>query len=801
MSKVTKALRKLGAGEFRELGSRVHERLMRRHEKRHYDKQGSMFAPQSYAQLFIPRFRTQFENQATGCDLVAALRAKENNPFFVGFDQASHFGEMIRTHRPKETVTIIESADKIVANKFPILGLGYISYGDPPRWNYDPVTGKNAPKEFYGRIPYLDAAVVGDAKVIWELSRFQFVYDLGQAYLLTGDEKYACKFFDLITDWSEYHRDYEGINFCSALEFAFRNHSLCWAIYFFKGSQSLTARHAESLYRLVYLGAHFISNHLSIYFSPNTHLLGEAYELYLTGLVFPEFAEAPRWEETGLKITTTELDKQITADGMHAELSMAYHAYTLEFILSMAILAAQYGRRLPDKFTTKLESLTSVLGALRRPDGCWPHIGDEDGGRLYFLSRRPAGDYYPTLEASRLFLGQQEEATCRESFWLTGVDLTAEAPPVETTGVDVTQNITTVFSDSGLIISRSIQKQMYSLFQCGKFGFGACPHSHADMLHLDIAVGEDNFIVDPGTYIYTGDLEARNRFRAVTMHNGPAPAGIKFMGKTDPFGWRDKPDCTISRIAMGKQFAFYQAGYEHAAKGARYALQRSIFFLPDSFWLVRDTIISADPLSFTWNLVTPAKCEQSGDQVKMIGKSHKLLLSMHTQVGNDMRIVIGDALISDDYLSTRPGRSIQISTNPLTKAELLILMWPYQAENELPSGITTHFDKANSSLSFKTDEGEHHFAYNDNGIEAESTDISTDAYFAYALVAEGKCQRIIVCRGSYLSLHGEVILKSKSLIDYVDLILGNDKYQVDAAAGANLVLPTPDKLVYSSKTG
>lgn len=47
-----------------------------------------------------------------------------------------------------------------------------------------------------------DAEAVGDSKVVWDLNRHQWLVRLGQAYRLTGDERFAAGFARHIGDWT-----------------------------------------------------------------------------------------------------------------------------------------------------------------------------------------------------------------------------------------------------------------------------------------------------------------------------------------------------------------------------------------------------------------------------------------------------------------------------------------------------------------------------------------------------------------------------------------------------------------------
>ncbi len=52
----------------------------------------------------------------------------------------------------------------------------------------------------------------------------------------------------------------------------------------------------------IWLHAAHVKRYLSYYFSPNTHLTGEALGLFYAGVLFREFADAARWRELGARI-------------------------------------------------------------------------------------------------------------------------------------------------------------------------------------------------------------------------------------------------------------------------------------------------------------------------------------------------------------------------------------------------------------------------------------------------------------------------------------------------------------------
>ena len=59
-----------------------------------------------------------------------------------------------------------------------------------------------------------------DIKVPWELSRFQHFTILGQAYILSKEEKYAQEFVNQVTDWIEHNPVGFGVNWACPMDVA-----------------------------------------------------------------------------------------------------------------------------------------------------------------------------------------------------------------------------------------------------------------------------------------------------------------------------------------------------------------------------------------------------------------------------------------------------------------------------------------------------------------------------------------------------------------------------------------------------
>ncbi len=74
------------------------------------------------------------------------------------------------------------------------------------------------------------------------------------------------------------------------------------------------------------------------------------------------------------------------------------------------------------------------------------------------------------------------------------------------------------FPDAGTYVMR--RDDLYLLFNASGAGVnGRGSHGHNDALGIDVSACGSAFIVDPGSYIYTGDLKERQRFRSTAYHS------------------------------------------------------------------------------------------------------------------------------------------------------------------------------------------------------------------------------------------------------------------------------------------
>jgi hypothetical protein len=431
-----------------------------------------------------------------------------------------------------EAVTIW--ADQIVAHHFPLLGIE-IDTGTEIAWRRDYVSGKETGAEYFRSIPYLDASIAGDHKIIWELNRHQHLVLLAQAYLLTERREYLEEIGSQLDSWFDANPMQRGINWASALEVAFRSLSWLWLDHLV--GKDLGEARRRRLRTGLYQHAFHLEANLSAYFSPNTHLLGEAVALHALGLMFRGIKAAERWELVGARIVAEEMQRQVRADGSHFEQSSYYHVYALDMFLFHAIL------RTPDEpYRRGLKNMAVYLEALIGPARVLPLMGDDDGGRLFHPYGRRDHFARATLAANGCFLNRAEWVCSRDNLQDIAIWWLKPEACQQRIDAEIPCGDSVRFKDAGIVVMRS--EAAHCIVDAGPFGPFRGGHSHADTLNIVASANRSALLIDPGTYSYS-DPRWRNAFRGTAPHNTVRIGGLDQAQPAGPFGWQAPPRVEI----------------------------------------------------------------------------------------------------------------------------------------------------------------------------------------------------------------------------------------------------------------
>ena len=429
---------------------------------------------------------------------------------------------------------LVLTADVILQGRVPIFGQ-VIDYGSKLAWRRDPQCGIETPATYFRRVEYLDVAAVGDHKLIWEINRHQHLVLLAQACVVSGREEFAQYAFHQLEDWWKENPFQRGINWTSALEVGFRALSWIW-IWHLVGEKMPVVFRQRLLAELYRHGLHLEYN-LSIYFSPNTHLLGEAVALNALGRLFPAFPRAYRWRALGGDIVRQHMDNCVKPDGSYFEQSTYYHIYALDMFLFHAAI-----EEVPASYRDGISRMAEFLASIVSPTGDLAFLGDDDGGRFFspygVRSRFARG----TLAAAsvltgRRFFAYDDRDLAEIAMWWLGPERSKRTLSDEWSSRAIDR-----FEDTGIVIFR--RGPVFALFDAGPFGPGTAGHSHSDTLSLVVTVGDQEVLIDSGTFSYM-DPEWRAIFRGSSAHNTIRIDGCDQGIAAGPFRWAQKPEVKL----------------------------------------------------------------------------------------------------------------------------------------------------------------------------------------------------------------------------------------------------------------
>ena len=475
-----------------------------------------------------------------------------------------------------------------------------------PNWHFEPVSRKSSPQVHWSRIDETDVEQTGDKKIVWELNRHQYFTVLGRAYWLTNDEKYAETFVAHLDNWIDANPRKIGVNWMSSLEIAFRSISWLWAFHFFKDSPALTPDTFVRMHKGLYSNARHLETYLSTYTSPNTHLTGEALGLYFLGNYFAGLDGADIWKKLGSNVLLDALDFQVRTDGGYCEQSSQYQRYTTDFYAAWMILRQAAGLEIDKKHKEKLKGLLDFLMFMTQPNGETPLFGDDDGGRLHFLSERPFADFRSTLAVGAVLFDDQHlkhvaNEPDAELLWLLGPEGLRKFDEIRTVESKATP---TAFESTGVYVMRESWEQdsNFLLIDCGVHGFLNGGHAHADALNFVMSIGRRQVFVDPGTYNYTSDSSARDLYRSTAAHNCLTVNGESSSVSDGPFSWQSAANAKLIEWDCRDEFVRFKGTHDGFERfGVSY--EREIRANKAGTVLINDNITSINLNSYELNFI------------------------------------------------------------------------------------------------------------------------------------------------------------------------------------------------------
>lgn len=457
----------------------------------------------------------------------------------------------------------------------------------PIDWHVDFRSGYRWPVRHWGGSILYGHKPGVDIKLPWELARLQHLPRLALAYGVENDARYVREFSFQALDFLASNPPGWGVNWACAMDVAIRasNLALAWDLFRAAGASFPGGLEAALASALLAHGRHVIAT-----LEWNPHHRGNHYLANICGLLFtaaylPRTTETDRWLVFATQQLEAEILRQFGPDGGNFEGSTAYHRLSTEMALFAVALvlglppdrqaafaecdpaAWKHHPPIMDVTTAWPPFSPSVLARLARaigfaadvtkPSGDMVQIGDNDSGRFFKLTPlKDADGAENVLDGSHIwrrdclesvlldrlsgrngFLSQEAFRGNPPSQGVKTPPLGAEAGGAATKAIRIVVTPADAaalaglkaiaYPDFGLFIWRNARS--FVSVRCGPIGGnGLGAHAHNDQLAVEIECDGRAFARDPGTYVYTSDLAARNAYRSALAHFVPR------CGKTEP---------------------------------------------------------------------------------------------------------------------------------------------------------------------------------------------------------------------------------------------------------------------------
>jgi hypothetical protein len=730
----------------------------------------------------------------TGAIPLKVGSAKRTGQFFFPDGESSERAKLLRKHLPGEAAQILREADDICSHRFLLLGYENLNYGDPIDWHLDLVHGKRAPLDPWFKTPFLDFAVVGDHKVTWELNRHQHLLTLAKAHLLSGnsnnDDEYVRELIAQFRNWINANPYPLGINWGSTLEVAFRSLSWIWVDKLLAGAPQYEEFRSELAPALAFHGR-YIERYLSTYFSPNTHLLGEAVALFFLGTLYPQMPGAARWKESGWQIVLHEAKRQVRPDGVYFEQSLYYHVYALDFFLYARLLAARNGMEIPPAYDAVLGRMLDVVAALAQA-GPAEGFGDDDGGRLFNPRRNRTEQMTDPLALGAVMYSKdvhpREFSAARlteEAIWLFGEQAVEELTRAETKTSPAPCSM--AFPDGGIYVLADSQPYAQAMMvDAGPQGVGRSGHGHADALSLRLTMDGRRWLVDSGSGVYISkDPADRNVFRGTGAHNTMRVDGVDQAVPDDPFSWTHIPVTQAENWIVGKSFTYFVGSHNGYARLADPVLhRRHVLKIAGGPWLVRDLALgrAEHELEIRWHFAPDLDVQAIGSgrvEISSQGTSpdasraSRLTLIMPEETVWHTATEVTRTLLSPAYGALQPAPLVRCHAQVLLPAETATVLLPRSVaigqEGERladPNFAQSHEPRLASmaqstlqvyELDYHDESHGFFFALGDEGWSFGPW--SSDARVLYCRIEKEKLAHLVVIGGTSVAWQGQPLLK------------------------------------------
>lgn len=604
----------------------------------------------------------------------------------------------LRAALPEAVEATVAAAEGFVQHRFDLLGSGPYVPVDPDRptldgyrpidWYLDPVRALRFPRG----VPYKEWRLYemrpanADVKYPWEQARSQHWVTLAQAWQLTRQARFAREIAFQLDDFMAANAIGIGINWTCTMDVAIRAANWCMALALVLDCPELDdAFWRRAFAALYHHGVFIFSNFENTYEVTSNHYLSNVVGLYVLAREFLDLEKGAEWDRWCREAVETEINVQIHDEGTDFESAVPYHRLVTELFMASARLARLGGAPLSAPYEAKLARMVEFSVAATRPDGRMAVIGDADDGRFHVFSylggwdrqdcRHLLGPAALMLDRPDLLTQAAPNAAWEAAWW--GYDpatvITASRPSLPgkagtegaSSGVPAADTVK-LFPAIGIAVARRGGHYLaITNGVVGTKGFGN--HKHNELLSFEYHCAGAAFLVDPGSYVYTGDFAARNVFRSTAYHNTLMIDGVE-QNEFNPewiFRLFEKADPEHLDFATQGDVVRYRGrhkGYTRLEQPVVHE-RELLFDLAKATLRITDTLEGKGTHDLRWHFHCAPGVEVvsqgAGRLALKANERLSVVLSFHPQ----LRATVADAWYSPSYGVKYPTQAVDLALN------------------------------------------------------------------------------------------------------------------------------------------
>ena len=482
---------------------------------------------------------------------------------------------------------VVRQAEHIAQGEFEYFHNQQHRLGTSPDWHANVITGQEYPRDLHWS--RIDDFAGGDIKVVWDLSRFAFAFDLARAYARTQDEQWPALFWILLEDWRIHNPPNRGPNWKCGQEAAIRSMAWCFALFVMAGSPHTTPARVRMLLEMLAFSAYRITQNIEYAVSQrNNHGISEAVGLYTIASVLGASPTTEKWKGTARRLLCQSAREVSYDDGACSQHSWNYQRMMLQCYVWAIRLADCQRDPFLDDVVERVQMSGELLEQVMDPEtGRVPRYGNDDGSLVLPLNECAYDDFRPVVQAvSVVTTGKrrfQHGLWDEDLHWL----FDGEPPNAQ---CDQSTRSTYSSKDTGYVVLRSDDGFAFS-----RAGILHHRPGQADMLHVDVWWKGQNIAIDPGTFTYNGQGAWDYPFAKTWFHNTVTVDGRDQMERVGRFVWLPWLKASALGPLFGEQrsLTYWQGehnGYQRVRGKVRH--RRAILRLAQEHWLVLDQMDS-----------------------------------------------------------------------------------------------------------------------------------------------------------------------------------------------------------------